>query len=458
MILYSTELPLKPSMAKEQFYETVIKWIQGGRTPIRALNNWSGTVNSAIGDEAGNVTFSELPSLTGARFRSTDENGILWTVEAIADTTEGILSVTLQRETTDMTATFYDTFTPPYLIKSFAQAGFIETDGPLAIQNYAHEVNEHNVDDIARIMNGTTKLMLPLIYVSITSADRYHVDQNQLARSLYGIAHVCYERDRRTSRMLHQLVPRNPSFGGVGVFYSNTKLNRSFSRDRWDSATLTNKLIYNLQRYAVQKERPVMHTWTGMQMEMLHQSTERMQALKVKAEAEKDSVYDVFGADLDRYSETIIELNNKVTALMAENAGLRNKYEDEAAPVIHFGEEHDKFVGEITEYVLEAIQDRLASTTPNTRRYDVLQDLVKSNVSEHKLAKNREKVKRLLKNDDVSSVSKELEDIGLTIVSEKGHYKVTYYDDPRYHVTIAKTASDYRSSSNTAQAVIKNMM
>jgi len=57
-----------------------------------------------------------------------------------------------------------------------------------------------------------------------------------------------------------------------------------------------------------------------------------------------------------------------------------------------------------------------------------------------------------------SSMKSELQDFGFIISSDGKHHKLTYYGDPRYVATMAKSSSDIRAGSNLASEIDKIML
>ena len=60
-----------------------------------------------------------------------------------------------------------------------------------------------------------------------------------------------------------------------------------------------------------------------------------------------------------------------------------------------------------------------------------------------------------LKNAVASSVVRDLQGQGFTLVSESNHIKMQFFSDPRYTITMAKTSSDSRAADNVYTAVKK---
>ena len=52
----------------------------------------------------------------------------------------------------------------------------------------------------------------------------------------------------------------------------------------------------------------------------------------------------------------------------------------------------------------------------------------------------------------------DLEELGFSVVSEGKHYKLTYFQDPRYTIVMAKSCSDARAGNNLASEIIRKML
>ena len=145
---------------------------------------------------------------------------------------------------------------------------------------------------------------------------------------------------------------------------------------------------------------------------------------------------------------------------MYENQGLKAKLDSsEAVPVIYFGDEDELFQGEIKDMILGILSEALKNSAAKTRRSDVLSDIISKNNYEELLVKRAADIKLLFKDQRGMSgpLRQALRDMGFIISEEGKHYKLTYYGDGRYRVTVSKTPSDHREGKNTASTIIKNM-
>ena len=108
---------------------------------------------------------------------------------------------------------------------------------------------------------------------------------------------------------------------------------------------------------------------------------------------------------------------------------------------LNLGGEQEFFPGEKIDFVLMAISEMLKKLEARCRRYDVLKGILDSNDYEKLIEKKRKDVEKILRNYDGLSgtMRKDLEKIGLFITENGAHYKIRYYGDSRYHVTMSKT-------------------
>ena len=54
-------------------------------------------------------------------------------------------------------------------------------------------------------------------------------------------------------------------------------------------------------------------------------------------------------------------------------------------------------------------------------------------------------------------LNQELKQLGFTITEDGKHYKLTYFDDNRYTITMAKTPSDGRAGKNNVSEINKKL-
>ncbi|OLR56902.1 hypothetical protein BHK98_01935 [Hornefia porci] len=183
---------------------------------------------------------------------------------------------------------------------------------------------------------------------------------------------------------------------------------------------------------------------------------------RVKAETERDQLYDVFDDDLKQMQNRIDALTKENSALRAENAGLNNKLSEiDEQPVIIMGNEEDLYPGEIKEMILSILAEELKSRAQEgSRRSDVLSDIVKNNDYKGVYKDKKKGIQKILGNYNGMSakVRKALQDFGFQIEEDGKHYRLTYFGDEQYKTTLAKTPSDNKGGQNIAHEIQKTML
>ena len=124
--------------------------------------------------------------------------------------------------------------------------------------------------------------------------------------------------------------------------------------------------------------------------------------------------------------------------------------------MLFMGDEYEFYPGEIKDILLTMLSEALKNTPPKSRRSDITRDIIQNNDYQKLSISKAEEVKLLLKNyDGMSGKTRQaLKNLGFIITEEGKHYKVTYYGDERYQITISKTPSDVRTGKNSAQQTI----
>lgn len=162
----------------------------------------------------------------------------------------------------------------------------------------------------------------------------------------------------------------------------------------------------------------------------------------------------VFQGQIEKYEAAAEKLRQENRRLKEELEQLRN------APVIHLAGNDEFFPGEAKDMVLAAVDEYLKKCGPELRRREILSAVLEKNEYLHVLEKRREELRSLLKGYDglTPGLRKKLEELGFICTETGRHYKLRYYGDSRYWVTMAKTPSDsQRGDKNLIAKLIKLM-
>lgn len=466
MQIYSTIIPVKEIFSKEEFVRTVIEWNQGSPHDRMEGVMWdesSGNLYCQCGKKS--LTIDDLPEkqVIASRFQKEDAYGVLWTMDFILNYGEHLAAIRLDRVTTDMTTSFEPRFSPPHLVKLLLQKDYAGRDGDLPIASGPLTINKDKISLVEDMILQRRRYALPIVYVTKTWEGRYPVNVNRLAEELQGVAHVLKESDPDVSRILKKsCVGENAHHGGIAIYYpSLSARDKKIHSERYEADTLLRKIVNMIYRYMNQQMRDPMYTWEGIQNERLRLKNMALLKNHQKIESENRELYEVFDVQLSEYEANIESLNKRISVLTQENQGLRVKLDHmDEVPLLYFGDEEELYGGEIRDIVLDILYDCAKTQKPNTRRAHVLQDLLEENDFSNAQEERRNRIKQILKgySNMPGSLRHDLEEFGFSISSEGKHYKLTYHNDPRYTVTMAKSSSDARAGNNLSSEIIRDML
>ncbi len=162
--------------------------------------------------------------------------------------------------------------------------------------------------------------------------------------------------------------------------------------------------------------------------------------------------------DLQRDNETLQEINTTVTKEALKSWRAAPGREEK---ILAYGKEKEFYDEEIKEMILDAIDEYArTSVIKGSRREDILMDILNANDYKGVIKERRARLKKILSNNALknavaSSVVRDLQGQGFTLVSESNHIKMQFFSDPRYTITMAKTSSDSRAADNVYAAVKK---
>ena len=155
----------------------------------------------------------------------------------------------------------------------------------------------------------------------------------------------------------------------------------------------------------------------------------------------------------------------EIQKLQQENLILKASIGDNTKrPLLYYGSEGDLYAGEILDYVLEILDEKLrntdiSSSTNRVRVYDVLKSILEANEFKKIHQDQRERLKQALvgyKGMD-SKTKSALEDIGFMVEKDK-HVKLKYYGDSRYESVLPSSSSDGRAWKNAVSVMRNNCL
>ncbi|MBP5592084.1 hypothetical protein J6Y50_09580 [bacterium] len=500
MLLFSTTLEINKNLTKYAFVSLVIKWNQTSPYEENIIKGikWNEEYNIRYGNDKLWLDIQEYrrENIVAVRYEKTDKDGIIWTSDYVANFNEMKMSIRLERSFLDTAINIDKAFSTPYFITMLIKKGFLKEDSFLEISDKPFFADEKHLEIIANVINGKSGYSLPVVYVSKTSLDEYPVDVHGLAERLKGVAHVVVQKSICTNMKLKEMTSnKNETLGSIGIYFPNNTLEqhrRFFYRKASGADTLlSEKVIPIVILYCNSRMTETLYTWHGVNnallkdrldkkreerlsienalrdaeeknAEILNSLSEKEREITERAYAEvmteANKMIESFDDEQQRFKKQIEELMLANEKLQNENQRLKNKLDaQDSLPLLFMGDENDFYPGEVKDIILTVLNDALAGLTPDSRRSDIVNDIIRNNNFQKFTDQKANEIKHLLKDyrKMTNAIQKALTDLGFVITDEGKHYKVTYFADGRYHTIFSKTASDWRAGKESAADTIK---
>ena len=476
MILFLTTLDIGEFVTQEDFIKLVLEWNAGSRYEENIVKGieWCGERTVRYGDSKLWLEFVEYAEreILAVRHEKITADGVVWDSDFVMNFGTHRLTIQLDRTYSEEALVMGAYFSTPHFITLLIEKGFLAKDRDLPVLRTPIAVTDVDLEMCKRAFTEDNGYRLPVVFVSRTAEDKFPLSITWLASRLKGAAHVLVEESAESCAEIRKFFKMgNEPFGAVRIYYPlGTVRHKKF---RFRSATgnedvRLEKVIRHVIQYGIAQRVDRFCTWNGVNGAVLNNQLDHQIAVrknaeteKLRAEAEKDEVYETFSEDLQALQERVAELMKANEALQYENQGLRAKYaSSDAVPMLYFGDEEEFYEGEIRDMVLGALDEALAATEKATRKGDILEDVLENNVYQHLSDERKQKVKALFKGYKslTGAMRQELMALGFEITEAGKHYKLTYGGDARYMVTMAKTPSDNRSGINNAALSSKKML
>ncbi len=374
------------------------------------------------------------------------------------------MSIMLDRSFTEDAIGVDPSFTTPLFIRLLIEKGFVVNDNDLPVLMTPHLIDFENISILTEVINGTKFYDLPVVYVSKTFSNNIPIDVDKLAYALKGVAHIFVQEDLGTNTFIReQCNSTNEYNGAIGIYYqSDVVKHKRFLNYKYFDPTITRQnIVKEIINFTNQQSIDPLYTWDGVLTSLLRDRFESQKFKRTKAERTKEEteeLLDSFSNDFDELTEENGRLRSSISELESELAFYRDAFNNKTVNDSGFlssGSEKEFFQDEKKEFILSVLSDSLVSIKDNTRKKHIIQDIIQQNNSEDVLSKKREEVKRLITDYSglTGKLKQDLKQLGFTISDEGKHYKLTYFDDNRYTITMAKTPSDGRAGKNNVSEI-----
>lgn len=464
MVLWSTLMMLKEEVSRDDFYSMVRKWRLG--SPHTKL--CESDIASSCSDElhvekdGEQFIFYALKSALACRYSAT-EGTDQWITDLVYAQTElgTMCSITLHFSSSAVSFRRPKMHTP-YIVKMILKEGLVKSTGEFEMGGQPKQLQDDDVNLVARLIRGETNAFLPVIYVASEyngSVDKVFL--GRLSAKASGIAHVIVEPSRLYARKIAQITGRLPlPAGSLTVFvrgFANGILFRqkhSESRDRQMVRALstardimvraTSSLKLNFQSVEA-AYRALM-----VRRKMLKLQEENRQGVEF-AELCDQTVKDLERQVMDRDAE-IEELKRKLIRTRDERV-------EPSCFQLDLGREELLYEEEGVDAILTALQNGVSSLS-NHGRYRKIIDIILANnrVSAHKTYV-KSTLERILLNGKYTSgrIGAALRELGFSLREDGKHFVLSHGKDPSVMVTIAKTPSDTRGIRNEISDLLRQL-
>ena len=478
MITFSTAFYVTKELTKEKLIELAFEWING--SPHYGFNdiNWNG--EDLYEQKCEKQKFSLIQSndkkILAIRLENIDDDNILWTNDFVYEECDvnNMLLVRLAHDAVDKESVVPRRYNRPRLMKTILKLGYGAEDNNLLISDREILITENNLELAENIINGKSKYLLPVVYVTKRFMDNDTIlNTKELAKDLAGTAHVVVEENTEVTTKLKELTNGiNPFNGAVHIYYSD-KVGTRVIPDEFSKANAFRFKIVNAvcRRLSLVKGKDK-YTWGTIRYQKLleryrHDEKKNQELddlheeiLKLK-EKEYNELVEGMREELDEKETEINELRSKVESY---EYALKNIKKEQEGNVMFNCREEEFFEGEIKDMILKLllIEKTKMDDDPNQigwRKYHVLQALLQDNEIIGTGEKLKTELKEILSKVDriTAQDRKKLKELGF-VRKEHKHNKLYFHGDGRYFIPIGKTPSDFRAADNAASTAINTII
>lgn len=475
-----TRIPLRESVEKEQIINLIKEWLIGKRYGISDID-YTDEENKVLEFENGrslkfiNTKIGEKEVLA-ARFTNTEKDAV-WNVDCIYENDESgkFFSVKLSCAKSKDPNKLLNIHKPK-IVNMLLAKGYCEDKGVFPVVGTPIFLTNEQLDACANIMQGKTKLSLPIVYVSFDSysGTNYNVDVNDLAKELGGVAHVLVEPNMKFSNKLTKKCDKiNACLGYVGIHFSGGKYRTNCSyKNFFNNGVLDKKefqkdicstLYQSLLNYQPLSDL----TWESVNVDYhrtkINSRDEDIQLseeLVKVAEKEKDeykSLREAAESENINLKEKIdwlqTQMFNKDARIKSLEAALENKCED---GLIVKGDFKEFYNDEVKDCFISVLEKELNNCIKGWRKEEIIKNLLANNEKTEEGKKLFKEVEKAVNEKSIEARRNGLEKIGFVL--EKGsHDKYAFKGNPNYTITISNSPSDYRATENSYKDFIRQI-
>lgn len=461
------------SVNRSDLIQTVLDWISGSTIYNMLGINWQGEYNYSYKYQSKVLSITELSSKSILaihyeilKYREHSKE----IIEFVYNEDRNLLFIRYQVSDKTQKHMFRSVGKLPYVIRLMILRGMFSSAYDVVPSVKPIFITRNNNYKLAeRTAKGILSHYIPVVYITKTSEYDYPADPGRLASFLAGRAVVMAEEDPLVRDRLAEIEGTSLMRGYATIYYPNADSVKTILnyRNYSDSLEMSKEITRYVNQYWSQQMLNDYQTWDGVNSQILNEQKAQLEVSHKKISAENEQLYKELDNELtdneltvEMMQEKIEMLNSRLIAVQAERDGLQVKLDNlSAKPVLYAGDENELYSGEIKAIVLDALSDQKEKSVERSRRYDVLDDLLKANGYHGELKKKRDAVKKaLISCSSTETICKELKEAGIYSEHAGKHIKLTYHGDGRYASVMALTPSDHRSAKNLATLLNKTML
>lgn len=460
MLSFSTDFPIK-AVASQSFAHCVGSWVSkmstGPFDQVTIAAIVEGTIDQA---NAGNHNLERLhfkaeDNEETLGFRHSVRDGeVTYSTEVVYFSGRECWAGIRNDRISDTAPLHLRESKKPQIIKALLQSIGGGADGRLTVRDTPYILKEDDQELAVLLLNGEAGNSLPIIYISRNRQGQHLIDAIGLAKMAGGLAHVVLEPSRSFSRSIQDATFGGNAYGGaIGIY---TPSGETFFHHPENGAD------YELRLQIVDQVRKVLlHrmpkrecTWRNLEVLVSRRNIEKLrQSGSTDLEAFVKE-FDVENRSLAQQLEaTIAELNDLKARQSIER---RTERVNSTLPSLLKSQDYFPFEG--AEFIRDALSNQLSNLVEGSRRQVKVKEAIALLGDSEEASPRRERLKSALnKAGSLNDAIAVLEELGLTLRSEKNHYKLIYAEDERFSFTAAKTASDHRAFKNLAGEIAKKI-
>lgn len=462
MLTFAAEFPVQDS-SPEKLARCVADWLRG--SPYRKfshsdIDKLEETISGQVSADNQQIEAEKFgqDEEESVAFRHIAVDGdIQWTTTIIFYRHDGEMWVSVRTDHASASAvSSVQQAKKPQIVKFILSEIGGGLDGELFVSDTPHELAESDVNMAVRLLNGDSANQLPVVYVSRASDQSLAINPAPLAKALGGLAHVVVEPSRRFSFALRDDTQSGNAYGGaVGIYYPTGERTLMLPKGESDH-DLRFDIGFRVRRSLLVKRPHSRGTWSNVE------------AMRGRRELEK--LRELGSTDVDAYAEAFDKelnaLQEKVVSAEEENARLKNelfvanqRLSSAKNSTSLSTNTQDYFPNEAEEFLRDAIQGALGGLSDESRRYEILREVLSGIPASDEAQKRKEQLKEALRGARGldAGLKDTLTKLGFEIDSSGKHHKLTYQGDERYTFTMAKTASDHRAGLNMSSEISKRI-